>query len=225
MANRLSSTERSAEMKRVVLSLILGLVGFGLFLGSTALAASGQPPATPLARPVPLFDDPITDTGSITPTVTATHPVASALAEYFHVPYAEIAALHEQGFGFGVIAHAYFIAQKLDDGTLPADLLAEFAGGKGWGVIMMEYKLHPGRAGRGGNLGTVMSGRQRGTDSVGDTWMPPGQLKKNQGEDTDSLPPGHLRQTGEGGDQDEGGPPTTPPGHDKDKKDKGKGKK
>lgn len=209
-------------MRRLVLPLLLGLVGFGLFLGSTALAASGQPPATPLAGQVPLFDDPITDTESITPSVTLSHPVASALAEYFVVPYAEIAMLHEQGLGFGVIAHAYFIAQKLDDGTLPADLLAEFEAGKGWGVIMMEHKLHPGRAGRDGNLGTIMSGRQRGSDEVGDTWMPPGQLKKNQGEDMDSLPPGHLRQAGGGDDRDRGGPPTTPPGHDKDK---GKGKK
>ena len=117
-------------------------------------------------------------------------------------------ALHEEGLGFGVIAKAYFAAQKL--GIDPQVLLDQFAAGMGWGEIMKENGLHPGRAGRGGNLGDIMSGHVNSqTDPTG-ARIPPGQLKK--GDDQSSL--GDQAVNGQGKDKDK----------DKDNKGKGKGK-
>jgi hypothetical protein len=195
-------------MKRVMLSLVLGLLGVALLLTSVALAAPSKPLALP-AEPSLLFQDPITDTDTISPTTTMTHPVAAAIAEHFEADYSEIQGLHQDGFGFGVIARAYFVGEML--GITPTVLLDEFASGKGWGVILKEYELHPG-LGRNKNLGYIMSGRwlnDQDAGSLGAAHEPPGQLKKSDQDDDDDR--GH-------------GPSTTPPGHDKDKGNNGKKK-
>lgn len=85
------------------------------------------------------------------------HPVATAIAEYFEVPYEEIMGLHDDGYGFGNIAKAYFFAEKLnqmnidmDGATLvaPADLLSE-AHDSGWGNVLKDNDIHPGAVGNG----------------------------------------------------------------------------
>ena len=211
-------------MKRVMLSLVLGLLGVGLLLTSVALAAPNKP-LTLRAEPSYLFQDPIsdtdtitdtdtlTDTESISPTTTMTHPVASKMAEYFEVDYSEIEGLHEDGFGFGVIARAYFVGKMR--GITPTVLLDEFASGTGWGVIMKEYELHPG-LGHDKNLGYIMSGRWR-NDQDG------GSLSTSS---AGHMPPGQLKKSDKGNDDDRGhGPPGTPPGQNKDKGNNGnKGK-
>ena len=213
-------------MKKATLALILGLLGFGLFVTSVAIAAPDQPLVTILAQDSLQFADPDT----ISPTTTISHPVASAMAKYFKVEYSEIAALHEEGLGFGVIAHAYFVAETL--GISPMEVIAKFQAGTGWGVIMKEYGLPPGLAGRGGNLGTIMSGRDRMlppgqlkklSSNEGDEFVPPGQFKKNGSEgDTDFVPPGQLKKAGGNDNDDRGGPPSVPPGQAKDKGKKGR---
>jgi hypothetical protein len=144
------------------------------------------------AETITLFQATVTPTVApptpVTPTMpsTSTHPVASAMAKYFDVPYSEIAALHQEGYGFGVIAKAYFAAQKL--GITPRELLDEFDSGMGWGQIMKEHNLHPGQAGRGGNLGDIMSGHGRNNqspDSLGADHTPPGHLKNEKGQSSD----------------------------------------
>lgn len=220
-------------MRRAILPVVLGLLGAALFLTSVALAAPSQPAALPVTGSRFQLEDPITD--PISHTTSVSHPVASAIAEYFaeyfDVDASEIAALHDEGLGFGVIAHAYFVARTRRTIT-PAEVLAEFQAGKGWGEIIKDYGLHPGLAGRGGNLGSIMSGRDR--------MLPPGQLKKLPSEEADTLtPPGHLKKNESGGSSDfvppgqlkksdgdesenHGGPPGVPPGHSKDKGKKGK---
>ena len=89
-------------------------------------------------------------------------------------------ALHEEGLGFGVIAKAYFAAQKL--GIDPQVLLDEFAAGTGWGQIMKNHGLHPGQAGRGGNLGDIMSGHGNSQLDASGARIPPGQFKKGNGQ-------------------------------------------
>ena len=73
------------------------------------------------------------------------HPVATALAKYFDVPYDEVMALHEAGYGFGGITKAYFFAEKI--GVTPQELL-ELAKGTGWGNVLKENGLHPGSGGK-----------------------------------------------------------------------------
>jgi hypothetical protein len=215
-------------MKRAVFAIVIGLLGCGLFLTSAAMAASGQPLAASYTADSPLYDEPTTvtdttDIDTISPTVTTTHPVAAAIADYFDLDYSEIATLHEEGLGFGVIAHAYFIAETLN--LSPTDVISEFQSGIGWGEMLKMHGMPPSLAGHGGNLGTIMSSRKWVTDGSDDSWMPPGQRKKHQPDDGTGAPPGQLRQS-DAADQDErGGPPGTPPGQGKDKdKDKGKGK-
>jgi hypothetical protein len=186
------------------------------------------------------LEDPITDADTISHTTSVSHPVASAIAKYFDVDASEIAALHDEGLGFGVIAHAYFVARTL--GTItptitPAEVLAKFQAGKGWGEIIKDYGLHPGLAGpglagRGGNLGSIMSGRDRILppgqlkklpSEEADTLIPPGHLKKNESEgSSDFVPPGQLKKSDRDESEDHGGPPGVPPGHSKDKGKKGK---
>lgn len=213
-------------MKKATLALILGLLGFGLFVTSVAIAAPDQPLVATSAQDSLQFADPDT----ISPTTSISHPVASAMAEYFEVEYSEIAALHEEGLGFGVISHAYFVARTL--GISPTKVIAKFQAGTGWGMIMKEYGLPPGLAGRGGNLGTIMSGRDRMlppgqlkklSSNEADEFVPPGQRKKNDSEgDTDFVPPGQLKKSGGDDNDDRGGPPNVPPGQAKDKGKKGR---
>jgi hypothetical protein len=195
-------------MKRAIFSVLLGLLGLGILFTSAALAAPGQSLSSS-AEPAALFQEVITPTTEITSTTSHTHPVAAAVAGFFEedfgVTYADIMALHEEGLGFGVIAKAYFAAQKL--GIDPQLLLDEFSAGTGWGNIMKNHALHPGQAGRGGNLGDIMSGHGNSQpDTSGAGRIPPGQLKKGNG------------QSGVDNQADGG------KGKDKDKNNNGKGK-
>jgi hypothetical protein len=170
-------------MKRAIFSVLLGLLGLGILFTSAALAAPGQSVSSS-AEPVALFQEPITPTEEITSTTSNTHPVAAAIAEHFSgvftTTYEGVMALHEEGYGFGVIAKAYFAAQKL--GIDPQVLLDEFSAGTGWGNIMKNHQLHPGQAGRGGNLGTIMSGHGNSLSDTAGGRIPPGQLKKSNGQ-------------------------------------------
>ena len=170
-------------MKRVIFSVLLGLLGLGILFTSAALAAPGQSLSS-AAEPVAMFQATITPTTEITSTTSNTHPVAAAIATHFSgvfsTTYGGVMALHEEGVGFGVIAKAYFAAQKL--GIDPQVLLDEFAAGTGWGQIMKNHGLHPGQAGRGGNLGDIMSGHGNGQPDAPGGRIPPGQLKKGNGE-------------------------------------------
>jgi hypothetical protein len=118
---------------------------------------------------------------------------------------------------------------------MPMDVISEFESGKGWGVILKEYGLHPGLAGRGGNLGSIMSSRDRmlppgqrkklPSEAV-DTLVRPGQRKANQSDGGPAfIPPGQLKKSGgDDGADDREGPPSEPPGRSKDKGKKGKKK-
>ena len=220
-------------MKNVTLSLLLGLLGLGIFVTLIAMAAPNQPLLA--AVPADSFQstDPVTDTDAISPTTSISHPVASAMARYFDVEYSEIVELHQEGLGFGAMAHAYFIARTL--GITPEEVISEFESGKGWGEILKEHDLRPGLAGRGGNLGSIMSGRDRvlppgqrkklPSEEV-DTVVPLGQRKGSQSEEGPAfIPPGQLKKSGgDGGVDSHGGPSSEPPGHSKDKGKKGKKK-
>ena len=82
------------------------------------------------------------------------HPVANALAEEFNVDYEEIMALHQAGYGFGEIAKAYTLADKL--GMTPQEILPQ-AQEMGWGELLKAHGLRPSMAGKGNNLGAIMS--------------------------------------------------------------------
>lgn len=81
------------------------------------------------------------------------HPVASAFARRYQVPYEEILTWFCDGYGFGEVVHAYSISRRAD---VPVDeVFAQREAGLGWGQIWHSYGLigrgpkTPGSAGRG----------------------------------------------------------------------------
>jgi hypothetical protein len=218
-------------MRRAMLPFVLGLLGFGLFVTSVAMAASGQPVAAPFSG-----EDPLYGYDAVSPTNTISHPVALAITNHFSddlaVTYDDVIGLHADGYGFGVIAKIYFITQISPTVTVDF-LLDEFDSGKGWGEILKELGFHPGVAGRGGNLGGIMSNREDKKGSVlppglfkkGASCWPPGHCKNDTSGAGSGFGPSSLKASDEDDDDDHGGgPPITPPGQLK-KGNKGKGKK
>jgi len=164
------------------------------------------------------------------------HPVALALAKVFDgllgLEEGEIMGYHEDGFGFGVIAKACWMAYALEgDATLLGDILAAKKSGdfssitlpeggtaKNWGQFKKAV-LTSDKAKK--NLGAIMSGRVKPTDETdGDLGassnLGQGKGKKGKGPGEDG-PPGKSKKGSQGG-----GPPAEPPGKVKNK-DKGKG--
>ena len=112
------------------------------------------------------------------------HPVASAMAQYFaddlglsyQELYDEIMEFHLAGNGFGAIAKAYFLADKLTTPLTPQELL-EAAHDSGWGNVLKAGGIHPGSVGNGG-AHSNRPDQAANSDQVTQDG-PPGQLKKN----------------------------------------------
>jgi|GEM_PF-6051700 len=123
-------------------------------------------------------DDDSDDDGSLLE--NGQHPVANAIAQEFNITNEEIVALHQAGYGFGEIAKAYSLADEL--GMAPEDILPQ-AREVGWGKLLKDNGLHPSLAGKGNNLGAIMS-KHKGNRPVhagppgGDG--PPGLIKKGK---------------------------------------------
>jgi hypothetical protein len=107
------------------------------------------------------------------------HPVGFAVSEFFGslvgVDYDAIMASHEDGFGFGVIVQALWLANQIegDAATFEALLEAKQSGDysgitladgstpDNWGDVVKSLK-------KGSNLGSVMSGRADSGEENGD---------------------------------------------------------
>ncbi|MCZ7568363.1 MAG: hypothetical protein M5U01_07225 [Ardenticatenaceae bacterium] len=157
--------------------LFLGLLVAGV---ASAAPATQAPTSTPTLSPTvtatPTGSDESTPTPVVTATVvptstpvvtvtvvptstkflTHTHPVALAIAAFFHVPVSETLALRSvPGMGFGNIARVYFLAEAT--GQSVSDIVALRQSGLGWGQVAAELSLSP--ASRGRNLGLIMRSR------------------------------------------------------------------
>jgi len=110
----------------------------------TPPTATASPTATEgvsTATPVP----PTFTTGPVDSPVclgAANQAMASALAEQFKVPYAEIASWFCAGFGFGEIRLAYEIS--LQTGIPAEEIFTLRQTGMGWGEIMIQLGILPG---------------------------------------------------------------------------------
>jgi hypothetical protein len=98
----------------------------------------------------------ISDTEEVTGTVQITggEMIAGCIAAFFEVPMTDVVALRGDGYGFGEVAAAYFLAQ--DSGLTVAQILELREAGMGWGEIAKYLGLPPSR--RDGNLGQIISG-------------------------------------------------------------------
>lgn len=117
------------------------------------------------------------------------HPVASALAVYFSeipgVDYDFLMSAHEDGFGFGVIAQALWLTSKLEgdsamlDQILQAKVSGDYSGFTledgtpitSWG----QFKQAVMDGDKKGNLGVVMSSREKDQGSSGNNGNGGGQ--------------------------------------------------
>jgi hypothetical protein len=110
----------------------------------------------------------------------STHPVGFAVSEFFGslvgVDYDAIMASHEDGFGFGVIVQALWLANQIDgdaatfealleakqSGDYSGITLADGSTPDNWGDVVKSLK-------KGSNLGSVMSGRADSGDEEVET--------------------------------------------------------
>jgi len=109
----------------------------------------------------------------------ATHPVGFAVSEFFGslvgVDYDTIMASHEDGFGFGVIVQALWLANQIEgdaatfealleakqSGDYSAIVLADGSTPDNWGDVVKSLK-------KGSNLGSVMSGNADSSEEDGE---------------------------------------------------------
>ena len=156
------------------------------------------------------------------------HPVALALANFFDLEYDTIMGHHENGFGFGVIAQACWMAYRLapegENNTEVGDILDAilaakkshvFTDGDGTPIVTLPNGEIPKNWGQfrnavlksekpKKNLGYIMSGRAEGDEE----------------QEEEGVVGSSTQLFGKG--KDKGGKPDAPPGKVKNK-DKGKG--
>jgi ABC-type glycerol-3-phosphate transport system substrate-binding protein len=92
---------------------------------------------------------------TVTTTVEPTEEskqVPQAIADYFEVEVSAVVAWHTQGYGYGEIVKAYALAKET--GKTVEEIFAMFDAGKGWGEIIKDLGLQPGKLEP--NLGDVM---------------------------------------------------------------------
>ncbi len=132
----------------------------------------------------------------LTDTLPTTHPVGIVIAVFFHIPYTQVMTLHDEGFGFGVIARAYLTAYASNGALTPDQVLALRQDGVGWGQIKKEYGVHPG----GNGLGSIMGKKpvtpepsaappqvgpgNKGSNCPGNSCNAPGQQNPPKGKPT-----------------------------------------
>jgi len=86
--------------------------------------------------------------------VTGSQMIAGCIAALFDVPVTDVVTLRSDGYGFGEVATAYFLAR--DSGLTVAEILELREEGMGWGEIAKYLGLPPSHRDR--NLGQIISG-------------------------------------------------------------------
>ncbi len=96
----------------------------------------------------------VTSSISGTEPVTGGEMIASCIAAFFDVPVTDVVTIRSDGYGFGEVAAAYFLAR--DSGLTVPEILQLRAEGMGWGEIAKYLGLPPSHRDR--NLGQIISG-------------------------------------------------------------------
>jgi hypothetical protein len=96
----------------------------------------------------------VTSSISGTEHLTGSQMIAGCIAAFFDVPVTDVITLRSDGYGFGEVAAAYFLAR--DSGLTVAEILDLREAGMGWGEIAKYLGLPPSHRDR--NLGQIISG-------------------------------------------------------------------
>lgn len=151
---------------KLLLAAALAVVAVLLMTSSVlAVSAGGEQAQRVYGKPEPI----------LTNTLPTTHPVGSAIAVYFNIPYTQVMALHDEGFGFGTIARAYLTAFASGGALTVEQALEAHQAGVGWGQIKKDYGVPPG----GNGLGSIMRNKPAalpsGTAASASLQVKPGQ--------------------------------------------------
>ena len=158
---------KTLKTLKLLLAIAVAVVAV-LLVSSMVIAAPGS---TTGVQTNLVFDNPI-----VTGTMPMTHPVGSAIALFFNIPYTQVMALHAEGFGFGTIARVYLTALASGGVLSPTQLLEMRQEGVGWGQIKKEFGVHPG----GNGLGAIM-GHKHDAPTVPPPSTPPEVKPGNNG--------------------------------------------
>jgi hypothetical protein len=149
---------RVAYSRGLVALIIVGSV-FLLTAGAAIAAGSAGVAAAPAAgMNGTVTGGPSLSAGSAishTEQVTGGQMIAGCLATFFDVPMTDVLTLRGEGYGFGELAIAYFLAR--DSGLTVGEILELREGEMGWGEIAQYLDLPPSNRDR--NLGQLVSGR------------------------------------------------------------------
>lgn len=99
------------------------------------------------------------------------HPIAALLASFFGMDAGEVDALHEEGFGFGVIAQAMWMAKNLEGDATTAGLILEAKKNNDFSAFTLPDGTTPTNWGqlkkalldKKNNLGVIVSGHADST--------------------------------------------------------------
>lgn len=106
------------------------------------------------------------------------NPIAAILADFFGLDPVMVNNLHEDGFGFGVIAQALWMQKNLDDDAVTAEMILQAKQNKDYSSITLPDGSNPTNWGqfkkalmdKKNNLGIIVSGHAtnetEGTDSL-----------------------------------------------------------
>ena len=156
--------ERRVHSKVGIAIIIVGSI-FLLTAGAALAASAAKSEAARLPAPTGGRNvATLAISGTISPTqpVTGGVMIPTCIGLFFDVPVSDVVGLRSEGYGWGGIAKAYFMALA---GGLSVDEIIEMRqGDMGWGEIAQYFDLHPGNQGR--NLGAIISGRGAPTDTL-----------------------------------------------------------
>jgi hypothetical protein len=119
----------------------------------------------------------------------AVHPIAAILAKFFDVDPVLVQGYHDDGYGFGVIAQAMWMAQSLGDGNMAnAGLILEAKKTGNYSAFLLPDGSTPTNWGQfkkaamgkdKHNLGVIVSGHAETTDVTGTQMQGNGQGNGN----------------------------------------------
>jgi len=135
----------------IVGSVLMLTAGAALAAGSAGVSSSREGEANHA-----YVTKNISDTEEISGTehITGSQMIAGCIAAFFEVPVSDVVTLRTDGYGFGEMAAAYFLAR--DSGLSVAEILELREQQMGWGEIAQYLGLPTSHRDR--NLGQIISG-------------------------------------------------------------------
>jgi hypothetical protein len=124
------------------------------------------------------------------------HPIAAILASFFGMDPVAVNNLHEEGFGFGVIAQALWMQKNLGDEAVTTEMILQAKENKDFSTITLPDGTHPTNWGqfrkalldKKNNLGVIVSGHAENDTTVTEETLTQQQQGHGKGNGKDNNP-------------------------------------